>query len=64
MLIDNKFNLEQIVYLVTDNEQKKRMVTAIQLGINGLIYQLTCGTVETWHYAAEMSVDEDVTAKM
>jgi hypothetical protein len=38
MNINNKFNLGEIVYLITDEDQKERMVTGIQVRPNGICY--------------------------
>lgn len=60
MLIDCKYNLGDIFYLKTDTECHARMLTAIQIGLNGsVIYKLSFGTIETWHYEQEFS-DEKV----
>ena len=59
MKIDNKFNLEDIVFLITDTEQKARIVTAIQVSKNSLIYRLACGVNESWHYDYEIATDKN-----
>jgi hypothetical protein len=63
MVVDNKFSFGQIVYLITDSEQKRRMVTKIYLSPNGVAYQLTCGVNESDHYEFEISDEVDVLAK-
>jgi hypothetical protein len=60
MIVDNKFNLKEKVYLITDPDQRKRIITAIQININGVIYCLTHNTNESWHYAEEISREKDV----
>lgn len=61
MELNNKFNLGRIVYLRTDTEQLKRMITAIRVMPNNLLeYQLTQGTIVTYHYEIEISGEEDV----
>ena len=59
MKIDNKFNLEDIVFLITDTEQNARIVTAIQVSKNSLIYRLACGVNESWHYDYEIATDKN-----
>lgn len=49
------------VYLKTDRDQSKRMVTGISVRPGGVTYALTCGSnVETWHYSFEITADIDV----
>lgn len=63
MVIDNKFSLNQIVYLITDSEQKRRIVTKIMVNPNGISYQLSCGASDSDHYECEISEEVDVLAK-
>lgn len=61
MVIDNKYNYEQQVYLKTDVDQKLRIVTGLLIRPNGLIsYELSCGTECRWHYDFEISTEKDV----
>lgn len=63
MLIDNKFEISDIVYLITDEDQKKRVITAITiLPDNKLSYQLSCGHLASDHYEFEISDEQDVLA--
>ena len=56
MQIDNKFDLEQIVYLITDVDQFERMVTRLVIALNGaILYELSCGTDVSLHYAGEIT---------
>jgi hypothetical protein len=56
MVIDNKYELGDEVYLKTDSEQQLRIVTAIHVHPAGqIIYQLSCGTTSSEHYDFEMS---------
>lgn len=59
MVIENEFNLKDEVYLVTDSDQKKRIVSAIKVEPNDIMYQLCCGTEDTWHYEFEISKVKD-----
>lgn len=59
MLVDNKYNIGDIVYLITDEDSFPRIVNGIQLSPNnGILYRLACGTNETWHYDFEMSTEK------
>jgi hypothetical protein len=61
MVIDNKYDYEQQVYLKTDVDQKLRIVTGLLIRPNGLIsYELSCGTECRWHYDFEISTEKDV----
>jgi len=59
MNIDNKFEIEEVVFLITDNEQSLRIVTAIQVSKRQLLYRLVCGTSESWHYEFEISSNKN-----
>lgn len=61
MVIDNKFQIGQEVFLKTDIEQKKRIVSAIIVRTgNCVYYEVCCGTESKWHYDFEMSLEKDV----
>lgn len=61
MVIDNKYDYEQQVYLKTDVDQKVRIVTGLLIRPNGLIsYELSCRTEARWHYDFEISTEKDV----
>lgn len=59
-----KFKLGQIVYLATDKEQEKRMVTGIIERQSGIEYEVSCGTEVTTHFEFELSADEDTLMKV
>lgn len=59
MLIDNKFNIEDIVFLITDSDQSHRIITGIQVTKNAIIYRLACGVNESWHYDYEIVTDKN-----
>ena len=54
MKIDNKFELQQCVFLITDAEQLTRIITGIQISNNGLLYRLACGVNDSWHFEYEI----------
>jgi hypothetical protein len=60
MTIKNKFEIGQTVYLVTDPEQLKRIVTAIKVTANGILYILALGSEEGEHYLCEISEEKEV----
>jgi len=60
MVIDNKYKIGDIVYLKTDIEQKKRIVTRIYISSNGLVYELCCGDDMSNSYDIEISKEKDV----
>ena len=60
MVIENKHEISDIVYLVTDEDQKARIVSAIEVFKSGeLLYRLTCGTLVSSHYEFEISTEKD-----
>lgn len=60
MIIENKFDLGDIVYLKTDPDQKKRMVIQISIRVTGIIYEVNCADRSSWHYEMELSNSKDV----
>jgi hypothetical protein len=54
MNINNKFKLQQCVFLITDTEQRIRIITGIQISNNGLLYRLACGIDDSWHFEYEI----------
>lgn len=60
MLIDNKYNIGDIVYLLTDDEQKKRIVTAIFIEIGHILYKLTQGSTSSFHFDYEIATSKQV----
>jgi len=61
MKINTKFDIEQIVYLTTDEDQKKRVIVTIQIYPgNKIVYGVQCGEVFTWHYTFELTLEKDI----
>jgi len=58
IIIHNKYNLADIVYLKTDPEQCARLITAIQVLPTGIIYRLVCNIIESWHYDFEICYEK------
>ena len=60
MVIDNKYNIGQIVYLKTDPDQNSRMVVMIQISGKDILYQLASGTMASWHFDFEITIEKDI----
>lgn len=60
MVIDNKFNFGQIVFLKTDEDQKARMVTAFKISESSILYELSCGTECSYNYDFEISKEKNI----
>lgn len=59
MIINNKFDIKDTVYLITDEDQLPRIVTAINVFPESITYELSCGTTSSGHYEFEMSLTKD-----
>lgn len=60
MMLNNKFEIGQEVYLKTDSDQKRRIITGILMRQSGIIYELYEGKSGSWHYDFEISLEKDV----
>lgn len=60
MLIDNQFEIGDVVYLKTDKEQSPRIVYCIKVLKDGYLYDLACGTTTSSHYDFELSKEVNV----
>ena len=60
MHIHNYYNIGDMVYLHTDNDQLQRVVTGILVKPSSLTYALSCGSNESWHYDFEITVEKNV----
>jgi hypothetical protein len=60
MLIDNKFEIGQTVYLKTDLNQLPRFVTSISIRQGRIIYAVTNATTESWHDDFEISSEKNL----
>lgn len=63
MVVDNKFNHGETVYLVTDKDQLPRMIYCIKVFKNDILYEVVCGTVSSAHYDFELSLEANVLMK-
>jgi hypothetical protein len=65
MVIDNKYEIGEDVYLKTDLDQQLRIVTAIHVHPSGqIIYVLAYGTMASEHYDFEISREVNELIKM
>ena len=62
IVIDNKFEIGDTVYLVTDREQQPRMVFSFVVYRNEVIYRLATGTTTSDHYDFELSGTKNILA--
>lgn len=60
MMIDNKYDVGDIVYLKTDQEQLPRMVYCFIVYRNEIIYRLAAGTTTSEHYEFEISYTKNI----
>ena len=61
IIINNNFDIGEIVYLKTDLEQLPRIIIAIMTcADNGILYKLSQGESVTWQYEIELSREQDV----
>lgn len=62
-IVDAPYNFGDIVYLKTDIDQKRRIVSAMMIrGDGACMFELSCGTEAKWHYQFEISAEKDVLA--
>ena len=60
MVIENKYNIGDLVYLTTDTDQFQRLVIAINILPNNITYGLQCGTDVRYHYDIEISKEKTI----
>ena len=63
IVINNAYEIGDVVYLKTDKEQLPRIVYCIKVYKNDYSYELACGTVTSGHYDFEISKEVDVLIK-
>lgn len=63
MLIDEKFEMGELVYLKTDPDQLPRLVTGYTIRPNSIIYYISSGEMETSHYDIEITVEQSFMIK-
>jgi hypothetical protein len=50
-----KYEIGEIVYLVTDPDQSRFMITGILIRSSGTVYELSCGLDVSFHTDIEIS---------
>jgi len=60
MVVDVNFEIGDTVYLQTDIEQLKRLVTGFHIRKYDVLYSLSCGINESSHYDFEISREVNV----
>ena len=60
MLLDSKYDICQIVYLITDKDQNGRMVIGVTFRSTGVLYELSFNGGSSWHFEIEISEVKDI----
>lgn len=60
----SKYKIGDIVYLMTDEDQKKRIITGYVQRATHRVWILSSGEQESYHYEIEISRDINVLAKL
>jgi hypothetical protein len=60
MILDTKYKIGDPVFLITDTEQKKRIITGYYIRETSITYLVSCGTEESTHYDFEMTKDINI----
>jgi hypothetical protein len=60
MVIDNVYEIGEVVYLKTDQQQLPRIVYCIKVYKNEALYELASGTTTSSHYEFELSKEINV----
>lgn len=61
MVIENKFEIKDTVYLVTDKDQNPGIVTSIKIFSGGeLLYIISMGKAWSEHYDFELSYEKNI----
>lgn len=59
-MIENAFNIGDMVYLKTDRDQYERMIIGIFISPVGISYRCAAGNLETNHYEIELAKEKNV----
>jgi len=61
MVINNKFEIGETVYQITDPNQFPRIITRFCVNPEGVVtYELYSGCIASWHYDFEFSREKNV----
>lgn len=63
MVIQNKYDFGQMVYLITDKDQLPRMITGLLIKPTHIMYEISQGTQSCWAAAIELSSEINVLTK-
>lgn len=58
MVIESKYEIGDMVYLITDPDGYPRMVTSIIVNKYDILYRLNLGTSSSEHYDYEISTEK------
>lgn len=58
--LDSDFSIKDTVFLKHDVEQKPRMITAIVIQENGILYELISGSEVSNHYGWELQTEKSI----
>lgn len=62
--IDLAFEIGDEVYLKTDKDQSKRLITALNIRRGRISYECSLGSSTSWHDDFEITAEIDVLAKV
>ena len=63
-VIENKYDIGEIVYITTDPEQSARMIIEIIVTKGDVMYRICCGTQMSVHYEFEINSEVNTLAKL
>ena len=64
MVINNEYEIGDFVFIRTDGDQAKRIITSLRIYKGGeVVYVVSCGPNQSEHYSFELSSEEDITVK-
>lgn len=63
--MNNKFKNGELIYLITDPYQFKRMITGIKFNLGGsIMYDVSIGSETSVHYEQEISLEVNNSLKL
>jgi hypothetical protein len=60
MILNNLFEIGQTVYLITDSDQKPRLIIGILIRPSGILYDLANGERSAWHHEIEITNEQNL----
>jgi hypothetical protein len=64
LVIHLEHEMEEMVYLKTDSSQYPRIITDFKWNGGDLLYEVSCGTMSSWHRGYEISKTKDILLKI